>query len=71
MGMAETLRFQLLPLVITPAHISLSLSIVAAAVVGITVNILPRTSEYAALEPYILYLAKIGVDAVMVSDIAS
>ena len=35
----------------------------------VTVNILPRTSEYAALEPYILYLAKIGVDAVIVSDI--
>ena len=33
----------------------------------VTVNILPRTSEYAALEPYILYLAKIGVDAVIVS----
>ncbi len=35
----------------------------------VTVNILPRTEEYEALEPYILYLAKIGVDAVIVSDI--
>lgn len=35
----------------------------------VTVNILPRTAEYAALEPYIATLAKIGVDAVIVSDI--
>lgn len=35
----------------------------------VTVNILPRTGEYAALEPYVLYLAKIGVDAVIVSDL--
>ena len=35
----------------------------------VTVNILPRTEEYEALEPYSLYLAKIGVDAVIVSDI--
>lgn len=37
--------------------------------VYVTVNILPRTQEYAELEPYIRFLAEIGVDAVIVSDI--
>ena len=35
----------------------------------VTVNIMPRTSEYAALEEYLRFLGKIGADAVIVSDI--
>ena len=35
----------------------------------ITVNILPRTREYEALRPYLIYLESIGVDAVIVSDL--
>ncbi len=37
--------------------------------VYVTVNILPRTREYAELGDYIEYLGKIGADAVIVSDI--
>ncbi len=35
----------------------------------VTVNVMPHTEEYAALDDYLLYLAQIGVDAVIVSDI--
>ena len=35
----------------------------------ITVNILPRTKEYEALRPYLIFLESIGVDAVIVSDL--
>lgn len=35
----------------------------------VTVNIMPRTGEYPALEEYIGYLRDIGVDAAIVSDI--
>lgn len=35
----------------------------------VTVNIMPRTSEYAALEEFLRFLGKIGADAVIVSDI--
>ena len=35
----------------------------------VTVNILPRSSEYAELERYLRFLAEIGADAVIVSDI--
>ena len=37
--------------------------------VYVTVNIMPRDSEYAELERYLRYLGEIGVDAVIVSDI--
>ena len=35
----------------------------------VTVNVMPRTAEYEALRPYLAFLAEIGVDAVIVSDI--
>ena len=35
----------------------------------VTVNILPRSGEYAELERYLRFLAEIGADAVIVSDI--
>lgn len=35
----------------------------------VTVNVLPRDAEYPALRDYIAYLAEIGADAVIVSDI--
>ncbi len=35
----------------------------------VTLNVMPRTHEYAALEEYIAFLASAGVDAVIVSDI--
>ncbi len=35
----------------------------------VTVNVMPRTAEYEALRPYLIFLAEIGVDAVIVSDI--
>lgn len=35
----------------------------------VTVNVMPHTEEYASLDELILYLAAIGVDAVIVSDI--
>lgn len=37
--------------------------------VYVTVNTMPRTSEYAVLERYLRYLGEIGADAVIVSDI--
>lgn len=37
--------------------------------VYVTLNVMPRTSEYEALRRYILFLADIGADAVIVSDI--
>lgn len=37
--------------------------------VYVTVNILPRTAEYASLAPFLRHLAEIGADAVIVSDI--
>lgn len=36
--------------------------------VYVTVNTMPRTSEYAVLERYLRYLGEIGADAVIVSD---
>lgn len=35
----------------------------------VTVNVMPHTEEYGALDDHIRYLAQIGVDAVIVSDI--
>lgn len=35
----------------------------------ITLNVMPRTAEYPALEKYIKFLSDIGVDAVIVSDL--
>jgi len=35
----------------------------------VTVNVMPHTEEYGALDNHIRYLAQIGVDAVIVSDI--
>ena len=35
----------------------------------VTVNVMPRTSEYAELERYLGFLAHIGTDAVIVSDL--
>ncbi len=35
----------------------------------VTVNVMPHTEEYASLDDYLRYLAQIGVDAVIVSDI--
>lgn len=35
----------------------------------ITLNVMPRTAEYPALEKYIKFLSRIGVDAVIVSDL--
>ena len=35
----------------------------------VTVNVMPRTHEYAALEEYVVFLERIGVDAVIVGDI--
>ena len=35
----------------------------------VTLNIMPHTSEYPALEEYVRYLSSIGVDAVIVADI--
>ena len=37
--------------------------------VYVTLNVMPRTNEYEALAAYIKFLAKAGVDAVIVSDI--
>lgn len=35
----------------------------------VTVNVMPRTSQYGELEKYLKYLCEIGVDAAIVSDI--
>ncbi len=35
----------------------------------VTVNVMPHTEEYASLDDYLRYLAMLGVDAVIVSDI--
>ncbi len=37
--------------------------------VYVTVNTMPRTEEYAALEEYLVFLALSGVDAIIVSDL--
>lgn len=37
--------------------------------VYVTVNTMPRTEEYAALEEYLVFLAASGVDAIIVSDL--
>ncbi len=37
--------------------------------VYVTVNTMPRTNEYAALEEYVKFLATSGIDAVIVSDL--
>ena len=35
----------------------------------VTVNVMPRTREYTALEEYLIFLQRIGVDAVIIGDI--
>ncbi|MBR5538679.1 MAG: U32 family peptidase [Clostridia bacterium] len=37
--------------------------------VYVTVNTMPRTAEYAALEEYLVFLSESGVDAVIISDL--
>ncbi len=39
------------------------------AKVYVTLNVMPRTNEYEALEGYIRFLSEVGADAVIVSDI--